>query len=125
MSPVKVRRIAIGGSSQMVVWDDLDQDEKLKIYNSGIDVQPEDQRGTIVPSYRIGDIYSPRLPTAEPLARVAEHFRRVIAGEEASLMDGQRGLRVVQQLEAAQRSLTANLARNNVRGSGPALRVAT
>jgi predicted dehydrogenase len=125
MSPVKVRRIAIGGSNQMVVWDDLDQDEKLKIYNSGIEIQPEDQRGTIVPSYRIGDIYSPRLPISEPLARVVEHFGRVIAGEEESLMNGERGLRVVQQLEAAQHSLTASLARTSVRGAGPALRVAT
>lgn len=125
MSPVKVRRIAIGGSSQMVVWDDLDQDEKLKIYNSGIEVQPEDQRDTIVPSYRIGDIHSPRLPASEPLAGVVEHFRRVIAGQEASRLDGERGLRVVRQLEAAQRSLTANLLRSTVRGVAPALRVAT
>ena len=124
MSPVKVRRIAIGGSSKMVVWDDLDQDEKLKIYNSGIDVQPEDQRGTIVPSYRIGDIYSPRLPNNEPLVRVVEHFRRVIAGQEESVMSGERGLRVVRQLEAAQRALAASLARNAVHGVAPALRVA-
>jgi predicted dehydrogenase len=124
MSPVKVRRIAIGGSSKMVVWDDLDQDEKLKIYNSGIDVQPEDQRGTIVPSYRIGDIYSPRLPNSEPLVRVVEHFHRVIAGREESVMSGERGLRVVRQLEAAQRAIAAGLARNTVHGIAPALRVA-
>ena len=124
MSPVKVRRIAIGGSSQMAVWDDLDQDEKLKIYNSGIEVQPEDQRGTIIPSYRIGDIHSPRLPSREPLAGVVQHFRRVIAGEEESLMDGHRGLKIVQLLEAAQRSLTASLAETEAwRGSASTLRV--
>jgi predicted dehydrogenase len=122
---VKVRRIAIGGSSRMAVWDDLDQDEKLKIYNSGIEVQPEEQRGTIVPSYRIGDIYSPRLPPSEPLAGVVQHFRQVIAGEEESLMDGRRGLRIVQLLEAAQRSLTASLAETEGRRSGASvLRVA-
>jgi len=126
MSPVKVRRIAIGGSSRMAVWDDLDQDEKLKIYDSGIEVQPEEQRGTIIPSYRIGDIHSPRLPSNEPLARVVEHFRRVIAGEEESLMDGQHGLRIVRQLEAAQLSLTASLAKTAIQDIGAVpLRVAT
>jgi predicted dehydrogenase len=110
MSPVKVRRIAIGGSQRMAVWDDLLQDEKLKIYNSGIEVQPQDQRDTIVPSYRIGDVHSPRLEQNEPLASVVQHFRQVIVGEEESLMDGRRGLRVVQLLLAAQRSLTASLA---------------
>jgi predicted dehydrogenase len=123
MSPVKVRRLAIGGSSKMAVWDDLDPNEKLKIYNSGIEVQPEDQRGIIIPSYRIGDVHSPRLPTNEPLAGVVEHFRRVIAGEEKSIMDGHRGLRIVQLLEAAQRSLNASLAATEGRNeTGPALR---
>jgi predicted dehydrogenase len=121
MSPVKVRRIAIGGSRRMAVWNDLDQDEKLKIYNSGIEVQPEDQRGTIVPSYRIGDIYSPRLPPSEPLAGVVQHFRQVIAGEEESIMDGRRGLRIVQLLEAAQRSLAASVAETEGRRSGASL----
>jgi predicted dehydrogenase len=125
MSPVKVRRIAIGGSSRMAVWDDLHQDEKLKIYNSGIEVQPQEQRGMIVPSYRIGDVHSPRLTQSEPLAGVVQHFRRVIAGEEESLMDGRRGLRVVQLLEAAQRSLTASLAETEGRrGTASTLRVA-
>ncbi len=83
MSPVKVRRAAIGGSSKMVVWDDLDQDEKLKIYNSGIDVQPEDQRGTIVPTTQIGDIYSPRLPKQRAVGSRGRALRRVIAGQES------------------------------------------
>lgn len=109
MSPVKVRRIAIGGSTQMIVWDDLDQDERLRIYDSGVDIQPEDQRSVIIPSYRIGDIYSPRLPDAEPLAGVAAHFRRVIAGEEPSILDGHMGLKVVELLELAQRALDVSL----------------
>ena len=125
MSPVKVRRIAIGGSRQMAVWDDLDQQEKLKIYNSGIDVQPQDRREIIIPGYRIGDVHSPRLPGNEPLAGVVEHFRRVIAGEERSIMDGRRGLRIVQVLEAAQCSLTASLTESESRQVGaPTLRAA-
>ena len=75
MSPVKVRRIAVGGSKQMVVWDDLNLEERIKIYDTGIEIQPEAQRTTMVPGYRIGDIYSPRLAGNEPLNRIAAHFR--------------------------------------------------
>jgi predicted dehydrogenase len=111
MSPVKVRRIAVGGTSQMAVWDDLNQDEKLKLYDSGIEIQPQDERRILVPSYRIGDVLSPRLPANEPLAAVVEHFRRVIAGEEASLLTGQHGLRIVRLLEHAQTALDTSLAK--------------
>lgn len=109
MSPVKVRRIAIGGSNQMVVWDDLNREERLKVYNSGIHVQPQEQRGVLIPSYRIGDVISPRVSDTEPLSLVAEHFRAVIAGKTASLMDGRKGLRIVTLLEDAQRSLDVSL----------------
>jgi predicted dehydrogenase len=109
MSPVKVRRIAIGGSKQMAVWDDLNLEERIKIYDSGIETQAEAERSTIVPSYRIGDIYSPRLPGGEALARVAAHFARIIRTGEPSPIGGQSGLRVVRLLDAAQRSLEANL----------------
>src|SRR5262249_57231190 len=62
MSPVKVRRVAVGGSKQMVVWDDLNREERVKIYNSGIELRPQSERLAIVPSYRIGDVSSPRIP---------------------------------------------------------------
>jgi len=97
----------------MAVWDDLNQDEKLKIYDSGIEIQPEDQRRTLVPSYRIGDVLSPRIRGHEPLAAVVEHFRRVIAGEEASLLSGQHGLQIVRLLEQTQVALDASLAKLN------------
>jgi predicted dehydrogenase len=109
MSPVKVRRIAVGGSRRMVVWDDLNPDERLKIYDSGIETQPEDERSATLPTYRIGNIYSPRLPGAEPLARLVDHFGRAIAGA-ASPVDGAAGLRIVRQLEAAQKALDKSLA---------------
>lgn len=109
MSPVKVRRIAIGGTNKMVVWDDLNNEEKVKIFNSGIQVQSEDQRPVIIPGYRIGDIYSPRLATREALLGVVEHFARVIDGKETSIMSGERGLRVVRTLEASQKVLEEHL----------------
>jgi predicted dehydrogenase len=111
MSPVKVRRIAVGGTSQMAVWDDLNQDEKLKIYDSGIEIQPEDERRTLIPSYRIGDVLSPRIAGHEPLAAVVEHFRRVIAGEEDRLLSARQGLRIVRLLEQTQTVLDASLAK--------------
>jgi len=110
MSPTKVRRIALGGTSQMLVWDDLNPEEKIKVFNSGIQVQPEDQRNVIVPGYRIGDITSPRIPNKEALVGVLNHFAGVIAGKEASIMDGRRALRIVRTLEAAQKVLDVELA---------------
>ncbi len=109
MSPLKVRRFAIGGTKQMLIWDDLDQDQKIRIYNSGIEIRPEEQRAVIIPDYRIGDIYSPRVPRYEALAGVAGHFAKVIQGREASIMDGEKGLKVVRVLEEAQRQLDQNL----------------
>jgi len=111
ISPVKARRIAFGGTDQMVIWDDLNPDEKLKIYNSRIELHSEDERRTIVRGYRIGDIYSPRLPPQEPLASAVQHFGRVISGQEQSVADGRFGLRIVQLLEQTQRAIDASLRR--------------
>jgi predicted dehydrogenase len=115
ISPTKVRRVAVGGSKQMVVWDDLNYDERLKIYNTGIEFQPEEARETIIPSYRIGDVYSPRLEGREALGRVVENFARMIKAEDRSPADGRAGLRTVELLERAQRALDASL--RAVRGS--------
>lgn len=102
MSPVKVRRIAIGGSKQMVVWDDMNNEERLKIYNSGIEMRSEEERNIY---YRIGDIYSPRVPGGEALACVVEEFAQVIKGKKNSVIDGIKGVKVVRMLEAAQAAL--------------------
>jgi predicted dehydrogenase len=110
VSPVKMRRTAIGGDRKMLVWDDLNADERLKIYNSGITHQPDALRNFLLPQYRIGDVFSPRLDNREALAGVVNHFAAVIAGDEESLMDGRRGLRVVRTLERADEMLKASLA---------------
>jgi predicted dehydrogenase len=120
ISPVKARRIALGGTNQMVVWDDLNPDERLKIYNSGIEVHSPDERRILVPGYRIGDIHSPRLPSREPLAYAVDHFGRVIAGQEEPIASGNFGLRVVELLERTQRALDASLGRiSSLRESEP------
>ncbi len=111
MSPVKVRRIAVGGSDRMVVWDDLDREEPVKIYDSGITTHPRRDREIILPSYRIGSVSSPRVAGNEPLAEAVEHFRRAIRGEVAARTDGRFGRRVVRTLERAQTALDQSLGR--------------
>src|SRR5215475_6846247 len=111
MSPVKIRRTTIGGTSKMLIWDDLDQDQKINIYDHGIEIHGDEERSLIVPEYRIGDIHSPRVPlNEEALAGVADHFIKVIVGEAQSIMDGSKGLRIVRLLEVAQRQLDKSLA---------------
>jgi predicted dehydrogenase len=110
MSPMKVRRFVIGGMRQMLIWDDLNQDEKIRIYDSGIEFIPQEQRAAIVPGYRVGDVYAPRVSRVEALAGVVAHFAAVIRGEEQSLMSGEHGLKVVRVLEKAQALLDRNLA---------------
>ena len=109
MSPVKVRRVALGGSNQMVVWDDLNLEERIKIYNSGIEFRPQSERPAIVPSYRIGDISSPRIVNREALASVVEEFARAITERTPSPIGGREGVRVVRMLEEAQKGLDATL----------------
>jgi predicted dehydrogenase len=109
MSPVKVRRTAVGGSKQMIVWDDLNFEERLKIYDSGIEFRTEAERNSLMPSYRIGEISSPRLPNTEPLAAVFAHFGRVIRDKLPSPIDGRAGLRIVRLLEQTQLALNVSL----------------
>lgn len=111
MAPVKIRRFIIGGTQRMLVWDDLDQDQKIKIYDSGIEFHTQAERATIIPDYRLGDIYSPRVSRQEALSGVANHFADVISGAKASIMDGESGLKVLRVLEEAQAVLEQSLRR--------------
>ena len=113
MSPIKVRRTAIGGTAKMIVWDDLDREETVKVYNSGIQIQAQDQRQVIIPDYRIGDIYSPRISNREALGSVIEHFAAVINRETESIMSGERGLRIVRILESSRKILNESLSLNH------------
>ena len=109
ISPVKVRRFAVGGSAKTLVWNDLSNQEKLKIYTAGPDPQSQEDRNVLLAEFRSGDILSPRVSTREALAGVVEHFAKVIAGQERSIMDGRSGMRIVRILEAAQRVLDESL----------------
>lgn len=109
MSPVKMRRIALGGSKQMAVWDDLNRDEPVKIYDSGITIHSNQDREINLPNYRIGAVTSPRISGPEPLTEVVEHLRRSILGQERCQTDGDFGLRIVRTLERAQSALECSL----------------
>ncbi|MGC8740931.1 MAG: Gfo/Idh/MocA family protein [Candidatus Sumerlaeaceae bacterium] len=108
LSPVKIRLILIGGSKKMVVYDDMENSEKVKVYDRGVEVV--DSLGgiySLLVQYRMGDMYSPKLDTKEALRFEVEHFRDCILSRKTPMTDGRMGLRVVGLLEAAQQSLEA------------------
>lgn len=106
LSPVKVRRTLVGGGNQMVVYDDLETSEKIKLYDKGITAveTPEDVRKLRI-SYRTGDLWVPKIDDSEALTVEASHFLACIADGAAPLTGGDAGLRLVRILEAADVSL--------------------
>lgn len=106
LSPVKVRRTLIGGAKQMIVYDDLEATEKLKVYDKGIVVTetPEDVRRLLI-SYRTGDLWSPNVGEVEALSTEVAHFAACIDRKEKPLTGGEVGLALVSILEAANESL--------------------
>jgi predicted dehydrogenase len=107
LAPVKVRTMLIGGSQRMLVYDDMEPSEKVRVYDKGVDLDVKDDRAReqILVSYRTGDMYAPKLDRREALASVVREFADAIAARRAPLTDGAAGIRVVRLLEAAERSL--------------------
>ena len=106
LDPNKIRRTTIVGSKKMLVYDDIDAQEKIKIYDKGVEVPAYyDTYGDFQYSYRYGDIYSPRIEDFEPLKKECNHFLECIRTGKPPLSDGYSGLRVVAVLEASSRSL--------------------
>ncbi|HEV2915747.1 MAG TPA: Gfo/Idh/MocA family oxidoreductase [Pyrinomonadaceae bacterium] len=112
LAPVKIRRTLIAGSRKMIVYDDIEPTEKLRIYDKGVtsnrienDADREDAYRTLV-SYRTGDVWVPKLDSTEALHYVCKEFLDSIREQRAPLTDGHAGLRVVRLLEAAQQSIT-------------------
>jgi len=106
LSPLKVRRTLIGGSKQMIVYDDIENSEKIRVYDKGITVKngPESVYKMLV-SYRSGDMYAPQIDVTEALRTEIQHFADCIINHKTPITDGQAGLRVVSVLEAATRSM--------------------
>ena len=106
LAPVKVRRTLIGGSRKMIVYDDLEPSEKVKVYDKGITINesPESIYQMLI-GYRTGDMWAPQLDMTEALRTEALHFIRCIEEGERPITDGEAGLRVVRILEAATQSM--------------------
>jgi predicted dehydrogenase len=105
LSPVKVRTTLIGGLKKMLVWNDLDPDEKIKVYDKGVDIRSKNGVYKLLVSYRSGDMWAPRLDQSEALKLMAETFIECVSNGQDPVNDGKSGLRVVKMLEAADKSL--------------------
>jgi len=106
LAPVKVRRTLLGGSRRMIVFDDLETSEKIKVYDRGISLNPSPENVyQMLIGYRAGDMWAPQLPLAEALQIEARHFVECIDKRATPITDGQAGLRVVRLLEAATQSM--------------------
>jgi predicted dehydrogenase len=105
LSPVKVRTTLLGGEKRMVVWNDLEADEKIKVYDKGVEIKNGQGLYDLLVSYRSGDMWAPRVEQTEALAAESRYFIHCINTSEVPFNDGIAGLRVVKLLEAADRSL--------------------
>ncbi len=105
LSPVKVRTTLIGGEKRMLVWNDLEADEKIKIYDKGINITNQEGVYKLLVSYRSGDMWAPQLEQAEALDRELSYFVECIHNDVEPFNNGEAGLRVVNMLEAASASM--------------------
>ena len=107
LSPVKIRKILRGGTKLMVVYDDMEASEKIKVYDRGVEVKEEDAIHKKLVQYRTGDMYSPNIDPGEALSRMAAEFIECINTGKLPISDGQAGVNVVKILEAANISVKA------------------
>jgi predicted dehydrogenase len=105
LSPVKVRTTLIGGEKKMLVWNDLEADEKIKIYDKGVKVTSREGLYDLLVHYRSGDMWAPQIEQVEALTRELSYFVDCIANDKTPVNDGEAGLRVVRMLEAANESI--------------------
>ena len=105
LSPVKVRTTLIGGEKKMLVWNDLEADEKIKIYDKGVDITTREGLYNLLVNYRSGDMWSPQVNRVEALTQELAYFVHCIKNNQTPSNDGVAGLRVVKMLEAATESL--------------------
>jgi predicted dehydrogenase len=110
LSPVKIRKTLISGDKKMLVWDDLDPDEKIKVYDRGVDIKSSNgttKNGVyeLLVSYRSGDVHIPKLDNIEALKAEAQYFMQCLEKNEEPFNNGRSGLQVVRLLEAADESI--------------------
>src|SRR5204862_1175631 len=107
LSPVKVRTTLIGGEKKMLVWNDLEADEKIRVYDKGVSMStnPGNLHQLLV-SYRSGDMWAPQVEQIEALRAETGYFLKCIEENKTPFNDGINGLRVVRLLEAAEKSVS-------------------
>lgn len=105
LSPVKVRTTLVGGEKKMIVWNDLEADEKIKVYDRGVKMNGTD--GSYRPSviYRSGDMWAPKIEQTEALHEELKYFGECIVQQKVPINDGVAGWRVVRMIEAASQSM--------------------
>ncbi|HLY40579.1 MAG TPA: Gfo/Idh/MocA family oxidoreductase [Terracidiphilus sp.] len=106
LSPVKVRTTLIGGEKRMVVWNDLEADEKIKVYDKGVKISNQEGVYKALVSYRSGDMWSPQLEQIEALSKELSYFVECVSESKEPFNNGCAGLRVVRMLETASESLS-------------------
>lgn len=104
-SPVKIRRMIVGGKKKMLVFDDMENFEKIKVYDSGVELDSQEGRYNALVQYRTGDMYSPKVNQTEALTLGVKEFIDSINENRKPLTSGIEGLRVVKILEASERSI--------------------
>ena len=105
LSPVKVWTTLIGGEKKMLVWNDLEADEKIKIYDKGVHITSREGVYNLLVNYRSGDMWAPQIEHVEALRAELKYFVECIMKDQTPFNDGHAGLRVVKMLEAANESL--------------------
>ena len=105
LAPVKIRRILIGGSKQMIVYDDMEPSEKVKVYDKGVEVTTREGIYSTLVQYRTGDMFAPKLENSEALSLLAKEFVCSVQTNRKPLSDAAAGLEVIRILEASEVSL--------------------
>jgi predicted dehydrogenase len=119
LAPVKLRSTLIGGSKRMIVYDDLEPSEKIRVYDKGVTFNSEaERRAKALVDYRIGDMFAPYIEKAEPLEEVGRSFVEAIRSGTPPITDGKAGLLVVRVLEAAQESIRKDGEKVRLDGNG-------
>ena len=109
LAPSKLRKTVIVGSRKMLIYDDTEPYEKIKIFDKGVDILEPESFGEYQLSYRTGDIVSPQIDSSEPLLSEMEEFLRCVETGATPRTSGRSGMGVVKALEAADLSLSAKL----------------
>ena len=117
VSPVKIRQTLIGGTSKMILYDDNQPSEKIKVYDKGVELfETKEELYHMKVQYRVGDMYAPKLEDHEALGFETKHFIDCLENGKKPITDGKAGLEVVKILVASKKSLEGNGAPVDISG---------